>query len=81
MAQNIVIKEACTFGPLHNKLRTVNRSRPTPPSANLTTLLKTKPEQYKRHFCISQCEKFDCLRGCETTNFVIGPVYLFSSKH
>jgi hypothetical protein len=53
----------------------VNRSRPTSPSTNLMTHIKTKVEKYVRHFGISQYETFDWLRGCITANIVIGPVY------
>ena len=77
MAQNIVIKEACTLRLLHNKLRTVNSGQPTKPSPNLMTHLKANTEQYTRHFYISHYEKFDWLRGCEIVNFIIGPVYFF----
>jgi len=38
------------------------------------TDLNTNTEQYTRHFCNSQYEKFDWLSGCETVNFIIVPV-------
>jgi hypothetical protein len=53
--------------PLHDKLRIVNKSRPTPRLPNLITHHKTKTERYTIHICISQCEKFVWLIECETT--------------
>jgi hypothetical protein len=60
---------------LHDKLRT-GKSRPTPPLLSLITHDKSKTE-YARHFSITRYENVDWLAGCETTNFIAIPVYLY----
>jgi len=81
MAENIDIKEVLDYPfsvrLLYDKLRTVNKGRPTPPLLSLITHHKSKTEQYTRNFFISQYEKIDWLTGCETTNFIVSPVYMF----
>ena len=77
MAQNVVSKEVSTLRPLRNKLRTTNTGQPTQSSPILMIHLNTNTEQYTRHFCIYRYETFDWLRGCETVNFIIGPVQFF----
>ena len=68
MAENINIKEVLDYPfsvrLLHNKLRTVNKGRPTPPLLSLITHHKSKTDQYTRHFFITQNEKIDLLTGC-----------------
>jgi hypothetical protein len=63
IAENIIIKEILnnpfSTGPFHDKLRTVNKIRPTPRLLNLIIRHKTKTERYTRHISFSQCEKFD----------------------
>jgi hypothetical protein len=86
MAENITIKELShspfSVRPLHDKLRIVNKDRPTPPLPNVITHHKTNTEQYTRHFYLSQYEKVDWLAGCETTNKLYClPCLLFSNKH
>ena len=67
--------------PLHDKLRIVNKVRPTPPLPCLITYHKTQAEQYKRHFLISQYGKVDWLAGCETTNkLYCWPCLIFYNK-
>jgi hypothetical protein len=86
VAENINIKEVLDYPfsvrLLHDKLRTVNKGRPTPPSFTLITH-RIKREQYTRLLFIIQYEKIDWLSGCETTNFIFSPVYLFltNMKH
>lgn len=64
--------------PLHNKLRIVNKSRPTSPVFNLIIHRKIKTEQNTRHLCIFQNEKFDGLAGFETKlKMYCGPCLLF----
>lgn len=50
MAENIVIKELLDQPfckrPLRDKLRILNKGRPTPPLPNAKPHHKTKPEQY-----------------------------------
>jgi hypothetical protein len=86
MAENVVIKEVLnnpfSVRPLHDKLRIVNKSWPTPPSPNVIAYHKNKTEQYTWHFtCISQYEKVDWVAGCETRNkLYCWPCLLFSNK-
>ena len=81
MAENIHTKEVIDYPfsvrQLHDELRTVNKGRPTPPLLSLITHHKSKTEQYTRYLFITQYKKIDCLAGCETTNFIVSPVYLF----
>jgi hypothetical protein len=71
MAENIIINELLnnpfSVGPLHDKLRIMNKGRPTPWLHNLITHHKTKTERYIRRNSICQCEKFDWVIGRETT--------------
>jgi hypothetical protein len=81
MAENIVIKELLdspySVRPLHDKLRTENSGRPTPPLPNSITHHKTKTEQCTRHFCIWQYGKVDWYAACETANkFCCWPCFL-----
>jgi len=72
MVENMVIKELLDQPfcerPLRDKLSRLNKGRPTPPLTNVITHHKTKPEQYTRHFCISQYVKVVWVAGCATAN-------------
>ena len=86
MAENMIIKlvlnNPLSVCPFHDKLRTVNRSRPTPRLSNLIICHKTQTERYTRHICISQREKFDWPIGCKTAKkLYFWPSSLFANKH
>jgi len=87
MAENIVIKELLdspySVRPLHDKLRTVNSGRPTPPLPNFITHHNTKTEQCTRHFCIWQYGKVDWHAACNTANKLCcwSCVLLLRNKH
>ena len=72
MAENIVIQELIdsrySVRPLHDKLRTANSGRPTPPLTNFINHHKTKAEQCTRHFCIWQYGKVAWYAACEIEN-------------
>jgi hypothetical protein len=53
--------------PIHGKLRTVNKGRPTPLLPSVISQYKTKAERY-RDFSTSQYEKVGWLPGFETKN-------------
>jgi hypothetical protein len=63
MAENLIIEELLinpfSALPFHDKLRIVNKIRPTPRLLKLIIRHKTKTERYTRHICISQCETVD----------------------
>jgi hypothetical protein len=82
MAKNIVIKEVLnsplSMHPLHNKLRRVNKSWPTPPSPNVIAHHKNKTKQYTRHFASLSVKMLTGLQDVkQETNFIVDPVYFF----
>jgi hypothetical protein len=85
MAENMVIKELLNnpfyVHPLHDKLRIVNKDRPTAPIPHLITH-KSKTERCTRHSCTSQYNQVEWLAGCETANkLYCWPYLLFPNKH
>ena len=82
MTENIIIKELLSnpfsMHPLHDKLRIMNKGRPTARLPYVITHHKTKTERCTIHICICQCEQFDWLTGCETAKIIyFWPISLF----
>ena len=75
MSQNIVDKELLDnplfVRSLRDKLRIVNKCRPTPPLQNVIARHKTKTEPYTRKFCVSQYENFGWIAGYERASFIV----------
>jgi hypothetical protein len=80
MGENITIRELVynqfSMRPLHEKLRIVNKGRPTPPLPNVITHHKTKTNT-QDIFAPLDIRKVDWLAGCEMINFTVDPVYFF----